>query len=329
MRTTTLGKDLKVSAVGFGSMGLTIGYGQPLDHDEAIKLIRQAYDLGYRLFDTAEVYQAQDAKSQTIFNEELVGEALHDVRDSVVISTKFGIKPGKEGASLSYVPDSSPRSIRESVEGSLKRLNADHIDLYFQHRIDPKVSPEEVADTMNQLIKEGKITQWGISEANADYLKRANAVSPVTAVQNRYSMMYRNYEDLFPLLKKLNVGLVAFSPLANGFLSGQLQSNNDPQNVRSKMPQFSEQAKRKNQELLDLLQKVADQHHATPAQISLAWMINKDLPIVPIPGSRHLNRVEDNFTASQIKMDASEVAQLDQALDAVPMSDVFGGNKAE
>lgn len=241
----------------------------------------------------------------------------------MVIATKFGIS-SHEGNEITV--DSSPLSIRKAVEGSLKRLNTDHIDLYYQHRIDPAVNPETVANTMQELIDEGKITHWGISEANEEYLRRANAVCKLTAVQNRYSMMYRKYEDLFPVLEELNVGLVAFSPLANGLLSGKIhQSSFGESDLRNNMPQFTNNAYRKNQALLKLLQELAEQHHATVAQISLAWMINKKSYIVPIPGSRHLNRMEDNMKAAQIKMSSQEIKQIDQTLSEIPMSDVFGG----
>lgn len=327
METRRLGKDLEVTTIGLGCMGFSHGYGKPTDEIEAIKAIRSAYEMGYRFFDTAEVYQGTNPDGTTNYNEEIVGKALHDVRDQVVVATKFGIA-AHEGNGLKV--DSSPETIRASVEGSLKRLNTDHIDLYYQHRIDPTVEPEAVAQVMQELMDEGKITHWGISEANEDYLRRANAVCKVTAVQNRFSMMYRDYEALFPVLEELNVGLVAFSPLANGLLTGQIhQSKFDKDDLRNKMPQFTDEAYQKNQELMNLLQEIADRHEATVAQISLAWMINKKPYIVPIPGSRHLNRIEDNMKAAEIKMGAQEVAQIDQALNAVPMSDVFGGTKVE
>lgn len=291
------------------------------------RLIRAAYEVGYWFFDTAEIYQGTNPDGTTNYNEELVGKALHDVRDQVVMATKFGIA-AHEGNGLKV--DSSPETIRKSVEGSLKRLHTDHIDLYYQHRIDPNVEPETVAQVMQELIDEGKITHWGISEANEDYLRRANAVCKVTAVQNRFSMMYRDYEALFPVLEELNVGLVAFSPLANGLLTGQIhQSKFGEGDLRNKMPQFTDEAYQKNQALLKLLQEIADRHEATVAQISLAWMINKKPYIVPIPGSRHLNQIEDNMNAAEIKMSMQEVAQIDQALNEIPMSDVFGGTKVE
>lgn len=330
METRLLGDDLKVSAIGLGCMGFSMGYGKATDEETAIKTIRKAYDMGYRFFDTAEIYRGTTANGDVSYNEELVGKALHDVRDQVVIATKFGIKPASTGASTAVKPDSRPEEIYKSVEGSLKRLGTDHIDLYYQHRIDPQVAPETVAGVMKELIDEGKITHWGISEANEDYLRRANAVCKVTAVQNRYSMMYREYEDLFPVLEELHVGLVAFSPLANGFLTGQFQQSKfGAADARNKMPQFTPEALKKNQDLLELLQTIADNHHASPAQVSLAWMINKKPYIVPIPGSRHLNRLEDNARAADIKMTPDEVKQIDQALAAIPMSAVFGGTKVE
>lgn len=325
MEERILGQDLKVSTVGLGCMGFSHGYGEPVDEEEAIKSIRAAYDMGYRFFDTAEIYTGTNPDGSTNYNEELVGKALADVRDDVVIATKFGVA-AHDGNGLRV--DSSPETIRKSVEGSLKRLGTDHIDLYYQHRIDPNVEPGTVAKVMQELIDEGKITHWGISETDEDYLRRANAVCKVTAVQNRYSMMYRDYEKLFPVLEDLNVGLVAFSPLANGLLTGKVtQTKFGKADLRNKMPQFTEEAQKQNQELIKLLEELGKQYNATPAQISLAWMINKKPYIVPIPGSRHLNRIEENFKAGQIKMTKEEVAKIDAILDKIPMSDVFGGSK--
>ena len=216
------------------------------------------------------------------------------------------------------------------MEGSLKRLRTDHIDLYFQHRIDPDIPAEEVADVMAELIKEGKILHWGISEADSEYLRRANAVCPVAAVENRYSMMARHYEDLFPLLEELGVGLVAFSPMANGFLTGKYGKNetyDKKYDYRSNMPQFTADAVEKNQELLALLQEMADKKGATSGQISLAWMLCKKPWIVPIPGTRREERMKENAEAAAVKLTADEVDALDRALDAVPMSDVFGGRQ--
>ena len=277
METRILGKDLTVSAVGLGCMGFSHAYGAPTSEKEAIRLLRRAFDLGYTFFDTAEVYGTADDPH---VNEELVGKALADVKQQVVIATKFGLRFDRDSGKvpLPLVPDSRPETIRRSVEGSLKRLGVDHIDLYFQHRMDPTVEPEEVAGVMADLIKEGKITHWGISEATEDYLRRANGVCPVTAVQNRYSMMARHYESLFPVLEELEIGFVAFSPMANGFLTGKYGKGQqfDPQtDYRAFMPQFTDEAVSENAALLKLLHDMATEKKATPAQISLAWMLCK------------------------------------------------------
>lgn len=211
MHTRVLGKDLKVSAVGLGCMGFSHAYGAPTEKGEAIRTLRDSLDMGYTFFDTAECYGPYE-------NEEIVGEVFENCRDQVIIATKFGVAHAPD---RSLITDSRPEKIRKSVEGSLKRLKTDCIDLYYQHRIDPKVPPEEVAGMMADLIKEGKITHWGISEATEEYLRRAHAVCPVTAIQNRYSMMFRQYEKLFPALEELHIGFVAFSPLANGLLTEQ------------------------------------------------------------------------------------------------------------
>ena len=327
METRVLGKDLMVSAVGLGCMGFSHAYGAPTDEKETIRLLRRAFDLGYTFFDTAEVYGTPDDPH---INEALVGKALAPVRDQVVITTKFGLRFDRESGKvpLPLIPDSRPETIRRSVEGSLRRLGTDHIDLYFQHRIDPAVEPEEVAGVMADLMKEGKITHWGISEANEDYLRRANAVCPVAAVQNRYSMMARKYESLFPILEELGVGLVAFSPMANGFLTGRYgkgQHFNPATDYRAAMPQFTDEAVDQNAALLKLLNDMAVEKHATPAQISLAWMLCKRPWIVPIPGTRKEDRMTENAGAARIKLSSDEVDALDRALDSMKMSAVFGG----
>ena len=327
METRVLGKDLMVSAVGLGCMGFSHAYGAPTDEKETIRLLRRAFDLGYTFFDTAEVYGTPDDPH---INEALVGKALAPVRDQVVITTKFGLRFDRESGKvpLPLIPDSRPETIRRSVEGSLRRLGTDHIDLYFQHRIDPAVEPEEVAGVMADLMKEGKITHWGISEANEDFLRRANAVCPVTAVQNRYSMMARKYESLFPVLEELGVGLVAFSPMANGFLTGRYgkgQHFNPATDYRAAMPQFTDEAVDQNAALLKLLNDMAVEKHATPAQISLAWMLCKRPWIVPIPGTRKEDRMTENAGAARIKLSSDEVDALDRALDSMKMSAVFGG----
>ena len=295
MQMRTLGTDLNVSAVGLGCMGFSHAYGAPTEEAEAVRLIRRAFDLGYTFFDTAEVYGTADDPH---VNETLVGKALADVKNHTVIATKFGLRFDQESGKvpLPLVADSRPETIRKSVEGSLKRLGTDHIDLYFQHRIDPNVEPETVAEVMADLIREGKITHWGISEANEDYLRRAHAVCPVTAVQNRYSMMARHYEPLFPILEELDVGLVAFSPMANGFLTGQYdkgQRFDAATDYRAAMPQFTDKAVDQNAALLKLLADMAAEKGATSAQISMAWMLCKHPWIVPIPGTRKEDRMKE------------------------------------
>ena len=327
MQIRTLGTDLNVSAVGLGCMGFSHAYGAPTEEAEAVRLIRRAFDLGYTFFDTAEVYGTADDPH---VNEMLVGKALADVKNHVVIATKFGLRFDRESGRvpLPLVADSRPESIRRSVDGSLKRLGVDHIDLYFQHRIDPGIEPETVAGVMADLIREGKIIHWGISEANEEYLRRAHAVCPVTAVQNRYSMMARHYEALFPVLEELGVGLVAFSPMANGFLSGQYgkgQYFDAATDYRAAMPQFTDQAVDQNAALLKLLMDMAAEKNATPAQISMAWMLCKHPWIVPIPGTRREERMKENAGAAEIYLTPSEVHALDNALDHMEMSAVFGG----
>ena len=306
-------------------MGFSHAYGAPTETGEAIRTIRSAYEMGYNFFDTAECYVGANADGTLSFNEELVGTALKDVRNQVIIATKFGVR--HEGVSL--ITDSRPETIRKSLESSLKRLNTDHIDLYYQHRIDDKIPAEEVAGEISRLIAEGKITHWGISEANEEYLRRANAICPVTAIQNRYSMMYRKYEDLFPVLEELNIGLVAFSPLANGLLSAKIneKSTFPDGDYRNDMPQFKSQAYEQNTQLLSLIRSIAESKNATSAQISLAWMISKKPYIVPIPGSRNVARMHENIQASDILLTSTEVAAIDHAFENMPMSEVFGGHK--
>ena len=327
MQKRILGNGLEVSGIGLGCMGLSHAYGAPTERKEAVRLIRQAVEMGYTFFDTAEVYGVPEDPHQ---NEVLVGEALKDCRNEVVIATKFGIHFDMKSAAVNkpLVPDSRPETIRASVEASLARLGTDHIDLYYQHRPDSNVPVEEVAGVMAELIREGKITHWGLSESNEDMIRRAHAVCPVTAIQNRYSMMARWYEELFPTLEELNIGYVAFSPLANGFLTARygkdakFEAGSD---YRSVMPQFSPEAIDKNQALLELLYRMANEKSATPAQISLAWMLCKKPYIVPIPGTRKSERMQENADAAEILLTAEEVAALDEALDSMEMSAVFGG----
>lgn len=328
MQARMLGTDLSVSPVGLGCMGMTHASGAPADKKEMTELIAKAVDMGYTFFDTAECYTGTNPDGSTAYNEELVGAALKPYRDRVVLATKCGVRHMGDHLEL----DSRPQTIRKAVEGSLRKLQTDHIDLYYQHRIDPKVEPEVVADTMAQLIKEGKITHWGISEANADYLRRAHAVCPVTAIQNRLSMMYRDYEKLFPVLEELHVGFVAFSPLANGFLTARYrdtsQFEQSPADYRATMPQFSKEGVEQNRDLLALLENTAKEKNATPAQISLAWMLAKRPYIVPIPGSRKENRIRENLGAADIHLTKEEVSRIDDALEHMTMSQVFGGHRA-
>lgn len=326
MKTKILGADLSVSAVGLGCMGMTHASGAPADVKEMTELLAKAVDMGYTMFDTAECYTGTNPDGTTAYNEELVGTALKPYRDKIVLATKCGVRHMGDHLEM----DSSRETIRKSVEESLRKLQTDYIDLYYQHRIDPKVEPEEVAETMKELIQEGKITHWGISEVNEDYLRRANAVCRVTAIQNRLSMMYRDYERLFPVLEELNVGFVAFSPLANGFLTAcyrdTSQFEHSPADFRTSMPQFSKEGVAQNSDLLRLIEHTAKKKDATPAQISLAWMIAKRPYIVPIPGSRKESRIRENLGAVEIELTGEEVKEIDDALDQMTMSRVFGGH---
>jgi len=329
MQYRTLGSDLTVSAVGLGCMGMSHAYGAPADKKEMTELLAQAVDLGYTFFDTAEVYGTPEHPHD---NEELVGAALKPYRDKIVLATKFGIHFDMSNTATNkpLVPDSRPEVIRASVEASLKRLGTDHIDLYYQHRLDPKIPIEEVAGVMADLIREGKITHWGLSEATEDTIRRAHAVCPVTAIQNRYSMMARWYENLFPVLEELHIGYVAFSPLANGFLSGKYDKSSQfdaETDYRSVMPQFQPENIDRNHDLLTLLQKLAEQNNATPAQISLAWMLCKKPYLVPIPGTRRLSRLLENAGAADVTLSAEEVSVIDETLNGMEMSEVFGGSK--
>ena len=329
MQYRTLGSDLTVSAVGLGCMGMSHAYGAPADKKEMTELLAQAVDLGYTFFDTAEVYGTPEHPHD---NEELVGAALKPYRDKIVLATKFGIHFDMSSTATNkpLVPDSRPEVIRASVEASLKRLGTDHIDLYYQHRLDPKIPIEEVAGVMADLIREGKITHWGLSEATEDTIRRAHAVCPVTAIQNRYSMMARWYENLFPVLEELHIGYVAFSPLANGFLSGKYDKSSQfdaETDYRSVMPQFQPENIDRNHDLLTLLQKLAEQNNATPAQISLAWMLCKKPNLVPIPVTRRLSRLLENAGAADVTLSAEEVSVIDETLNGMEMSEVFGGSK--
>lgn len=310
MKTRKL-RDLTVSPIGFGSMGLSHAYGTALEPQLAEKRIREAFDAGYTLFDTAELYVGQQTDGTPSINEELVGAAIKPIREQVVIASKGGLYWNNDHTQS--IPDARPEILRASLEGSLKRLNVDSIDLYYQHQQDPNVEPEIVADLMGQFIKEGKIKHWGISNASADYIERANAVTPVTAVQARYSMMARKTEDLLPLLDKLNIGLVAYSPMANGFLSGNIKNNSEydqQSDFRSHMPQYSIEGIAKAQKLTNLVQEIADKNGATPAQISLAWLLNQKPWIIPIPGSSKTERIVENAGAADITLSETELKQI-------------------
>ena len=320
--------DLFVNPVGLGCMGFSHASGDPVDNESAIKTLRQAYEMGYDFFDTAEAYTGIFPDGSISYNEELVGKALHDVRDKVVIATKMGVHHNED---LSLTVDSRPETIRKSVEGSLRRLGTDYIDLYYQHRIDPKVEPETVAETMAQLIKEGKIRYWGISETTEEYLRRANAVCPVTAIENRYSMMARWHESLFPVCEELGIAFVAFSPMANGFLTGKYTPDTKfegKQDYRAGMPQYTEEGYEKAKALLAFLTELAAKKNATMGQLSLAWMINKKPYVVPIPGSRKPERLKENLEAGEIFLTKEEVAEIDAKLNTMEF-EVFGGHSTK
>ena len=331
METRILGNDLQVSAVGLGCMGMSHAYGPAADKEEMSRLLAQAVEMGYTFFDTAEVYGTPENPHD---NEELLGNALKPFRNRILLASKCGIRFDETASEVNkpLIPDGRPETIKASAEGSLRRLKTDHLDLYYIHRVDPKVPIEETAGAMKELIAEGKITHWGISEANEETLRRACRVCPVTAVQNRYSMMYRDYEALFPVLEELHVGFVAFSPLANGFLTAKYDKNSHFEagtDYRSAMPQFSPEGMDKNEELIRRLREIAAQKNASPAQISLAWMLAKKPWIVPIPGTRKFERLSENAKAADVKLTKQEVEELDRMLDTVPMSQVFGGSRIE
>lgn len=324
MKLKRLGQtNMYVTSVGLGCMGFSHAYGVAEDKQKAIETIQKAYDLGYNFFDTAECYTGVNEDGSISYNEEIVGEALKDVRDKVVIATKFGVV--HKGDHLEF--DSSPETIRRSIEGSLKKLKTDYIDLYYQHRIDPQVEPEVVAGVMKELIEEGKIKAWGISEVNEDYLRRAHAVCPVTAIQNRYSMMATWHEHLFDVCEELGITYVAFSPMANGLLSGQFtdQSAFGKGDFRNNMPQYQKEGYKKAEKLLNLLKELSEKKHCTMAQLSLAWMMCKKDFIIPIPGSRKFERIEENYNAGNIKLTQDEIKVIDDLIHSIDF-DVFGGH---
>ena len=311
-KTRILGQGLEVSAIGLGCMGMDHAYGAPADREEMIKLIRHAVTLGCNFFDTAVVYGEA--------NEVLLGKALEIFpRDEVIIATKFGIY-GQEivAGKPQNILNSKPDSIREQLEGSLKRLGVDYIDLYYQHRVDPEVEPEIVASVMKELIAKGKIKHWGLSNAPLDYLKRAHAVCPVTCIENQYSMVFRQPEkEVFKVCEELNVGFVAYSPLGNGFLSGKYTpaTKYAEGDFRNNMGRFNPEVMKRNQALLDLVQEIAERKNATSAQIVLAWEINQKDWIVPIPGTTKIHRLEENLGAMEVELTEQEMAAINQALD--------------
>jgi aryl-alcohol dehydrogenase-like predicted oxidoreductase len=313
MKKRNLGKsDLQVSSIGLGCMGMSYGYGPSSDKKEMISLIHEAIDRGVTFFDTAEVYGPY-------VNEELVGEALAPFKGKVAIATKFGIQiqNGKQ------VLDSKPERIRQSIEGSLKRLQVDTIDLYYQHRVDPGVPIEEVAGVIQDLIKEGKIKHWGLSEAGVETIRRAHSVHPLTAIQSEYSMMWRIPEDeLIPTLEELGIGFVPFSPLGKGFLTGTIKKDATfgSSDFRSVVPRFKPENIEANQVLVDLVKKMAVEKDATPAQIALAWVLAQKSWIVPIPGTRNLNRLEENLGAADIELRPEEIIDLNDALSKIEIS---------
>jgi aryl-alcohol dehydrogenase-like predicted oxidoreductase len=311
MKKRILGKDLEVSAIGLGCMGMTHGFGDVSDEGEMIEVIRGAVKAGITMFDTAEVYQNDDG---TVYNETLVGEALKPYRDQVVIATKCGIKQinGKQ------VLDARPEAIRASLEGSLKRLQTDYVDLYYLHRVDPNTPIEVVAETMKELMEEGKIKHWGLSEAGIETIKKAHAICPLTVVESEYSMLWREPEkELLPFLEESGIGFVPFAPLGKGFLTATIDVNQTfaKNDTRSRQPRFRKENMEANQVLVDLVKKIAAEKDATPAQIALAWVMHQKPFIVPIPGSRKLSRIEENIKAADIELTTEELARIREALD--------------
>lgn len=308
--------DMQVTPVGLGCMGLSHAFGTPLEKQEAADKIQAAYDMGYRFFDTAECYTGTNPDGTTAYNEEAVGIGIKGIRDKIILATKCGVIHSYSGLTM----DSRPETIRKSIDGSLKRLQTDYVDLYYQHRIDPKVEPEVVAETMAELIKAGKIRAWGISCVNEEYLRRAHAVCPVSAVQEMYNLIDRKTEDLFPTIEGLGITLVAYTPLAKGFLSGSYLERptfDHPEDNRGGRYQFSEEGFAAYQSVLNLIRGIAAEKNATLAQISLAWMISKKPWIVPIPGTRTPSRMQENLNAAKIGLTAAEVQAIDDALNAL------------
>ncbi|PBI94403.1 General stress protein 69 [Flavobacterium sp. ACN2] len=310
MQTRKLGNSgLEVSALGLGCMGMSFGYGPAHDKKEMISLLRSAYEKGITFFDTAECYGP-------FLNEELLGEALSPFRDKVVIATKFGFLEGDSKKGL----DSRPEWIRKSIEGSLKRLNTEVIDLYYQHRVDPNVPMEDVAGTIKDLIQEGKVKHFGLSEAGVESIRRAHAVQPVTALQSEYSLWWRTpEEEIFPLLEELGIGFVPFSPLGRGFLTAKIDENTqfDSTDFRNTLPRFTPEARKVNQALVDLLSKIASDKGATNAQVALAWILAQKPWIAPIPGTTKLHRLEENLGATDLVLSAQDLAEIENAASKI------------
>jgi aryl-alcohol dehydrogenase-like predicted oxidoreductase len=308
MQKRTLGKSgFEVSSIGLGCMGMSFAYGTPPDRNEMIKLLRAAVERGVTLFDTAEAYGP-------FTNEELVGEALAPFRDKVVIATKFGMKLGTNSM------DSRPEHIREVAEASLKRLGTDRVDLFYQHRVDPNVPIEDVAGTVKDLIRSGKVRHFGMSEAGVKTIRRAHAVQPVAAVQSEYSLWWRKpEEELLPTLEELGIGFVPFSPLGKGFLTGKIDEKTtfEKTDFRNIVPRFTAEARKANQALVDLLGQVAKRKDATSAQIALAWLLAQKPWVVPIPGTTKLNRLEENLGAACIEMTSEDLRAIDDAASKI------------
>jgi aryl-alcohol dehydrogenase-like predicted oxidoreductase len=310
MKTRKLGNSgLEVSALGLGCMGLSYGYGPATETKDAIKLIRTAFEHGITFFDSAEAYGP-------FINEELLGEALAPFRDQVVIATKFGFEDGEVNKGL----NSRPENIRSVAEAALKRLKTDRIDLYYQHRVDPNVPIEDVAGTVKDLIQEGKVKHFGLSEAGVQIIRKAHDVQPVTALQSEYSLWWREPEiEIIPTLEELGIGFVPFSPLGKGFLTGKIDENTtfDSTDFRNIVPRFTPEARKVNQTLVELLHKIATQKNATPAQIALAWLLAQKPWIVPIPGTTKLNRMEENLGASAIELTPDDLSEIEIAASKI------------
>src|SRR5437764_21384 len=313
MQKRKLGKNnpLEVSAIGLGCMGMSFGYGPPKDKEEMISLLRAAEERGVTFFDTAEIYGP-------FTNEELVGEALAPMRERVVIATKFGFKIGPKGEQLGL--DSRPEHIKEVAEASLKRLRTDFIDLFYQHRVDPEVPIEDVAGAVKELIREGKVKHFGLSEPGVQTIRRAHAVHPVTAIQNEYSIWWRRpEEEVLPTLEELGIGFVPYSPLGRGFLTGKMNESTTfhSSDFRNKLPRFTPEARKANQALVDLLDEMAKRKKATPAQIALAWLLAQKPWIVPIPGTTKLKRMQENVGAAEIELTRDDLREIESAASQI------------